>query len=115
MRVAILLADFVEALEIDTESKGAVLLFDEEDWSSMGRGGRLYETCSKVFVDESLESGKLDWRQRVECSQGWRCSFLKIDLQVIVAMGQKLRGSCLTEDICIVAILRRDASQFRRR
>ena len=60
--VAILLTDFVEAPEIDTELKRAVLLFDEEDWRSVGRSSRSYETCSKVFVNESLEGSKLDRR-----------------------------------------------------
>jgi len=60
--VVILLTDFVEAPGIDTESKGAVLLFDKEDRSSVGRRGRSYEAHSKVFIDESLEGGELDQR-----------------------------------------------------
>ena len=58
----------------------------------MGGSSGADKSSVKIFIYEGPESGKLDRRQQVECSQGWGSAFFKVDLQIIVAMWWEFRG-----------------------
>jgi len=51
----------VEALEVDTESKRAIFLPNEEDWSSMGRLRGTDEPCSKILINELMQTTSSSW------------------------------------------------------
>ena len=51
-RVVVLLRDAVQRAEVHAEAQGAILLLDEEDWSSVRRSGLPDETSGEVLVDE---------------------------------------------------------------
>ena len=106
--VAIFFGNFIEASKVNAELKRTILFFYEKDQSSMGGSGGADESSTEIFIYESLESGELDQRQRVECSQGQGSAFFKVDLQIIVMMWWEFRGFRLTEYIRIVTILQRD-------
>ena len=104
----ILFGNFIEAFKVNAESERAILLFYKKDWSGMGGSSGADKSSAEIFIYEGLESRELDWRQQVECSQGWESAFFKVDLQIVVAMWWEFKGFCLTEYIHVVAILQRD-------
>ena len=57
-QIAILLGNSVEASEIDTKSKQAIIFPNEEDWSSTWGLRGTYEPCSNVLVNELTQSCK---------------------------------------------------------
>ena len=75
-------------MEVNAQSELAILLFDKEYWSSTRRSGRMNESSFEVLVNELVESGKFCWGEGVDQTQGWKCSFLEVDLEVVRLMGR---------------------------
>ena len=46
----------------------------------MGGSSGVDISDAEIFIYEGPESGELDWRQQVECSQGQGSAFFKVDL-----------------------------------
>src|SRR5882724_11603415 len=56
--ISVFLGDLVEASKIDAKLKRAVFLPNEEDRSSVQGARGTNEPCSKVLVNELMQSGK---------------------------------------------------------
>ena len=87
-RIMVLFGDLVESTEIHTETERTVLLFNEEDQSSMRRSRLVNESGSEILVNELPKSGKLSRRQGVETTR-WNGSVV---LQVNVEVVGSVRG-----------------------
>ena len=75
-------------MEVDAELELAILLLDKEYQSSARRSGWMNESNFEVLVNELMESGKFCWGEGVDWTQGQRCSFLEVDLEVVRLMGR---------------------------
>ena len=82
-RVLVFFIDFVESFKVNTKSERSILLPNKEDRSSIRRVGWMDKTNPKMFVDELLEGGEFRLRERVHGVDGWRSTFLQIDLEII--------------------------------
>jgi len=76
----------VEASEVDTELKRAILLLNKEDWYSMGRVRRMDQPCSKVFVNELMHSSKFLLGQGVYQTIWHRSAFVQSDFEIVGLM-----------------------------
>ena len=76
----VLLGDFVESLEIDTEAKGAILFMDEQNGSSMGGLRRPDKTNPEMLVDEFLKCTKLELGEGIHRANGRGSTFFKVNL-----------------------------------
>src|SRR5882724_4354676 len=56
--IMVFLVNMVEALEVDTKLNRAIFFLNEEDQRSMGRTRGTDEPCSKVHINELMESCK---------------------------------------------------------
>jgi hypothetical protein len=90
--VAVFLRNLVEASEVHIEPKGSVLLFDEEDRSSVRGGGGPEETSCNVLIKKLAKSCKLYQGNGIYDTDGWCRAFFKVNLEIIRTMWRKLAG-----------------------
>ena len=79
-QVMVLLGDFVESPEINTEAKGAVLFTDEQNGSSMGGLRRPDETNPEMLVNEFPKCTKLRLGEGIHYANGRGSIFFKVNL-----------------------------------
>ena len=51
------------------------------------------ETGLEVLIDEFVECSKFCWREGIDWTKRWRCSFLKVDLEVIRLLRLTVRSN----------------------
>ena len=65
----------------------------------MRGAGRPDKTNIEVFVNELTQSLEFSLGNRIHQTNGWRCIVLKIDFEVVFAMGGQCFCTGLAEDI----------------
>ena len=60
----------------------------------MRGAGQAYEADVKVFVDEFSKCLKFGHRERIDRAEGWSCTFLKVDFEVV----RSVRGEGVGSD-----------------
>jgi len=82
----VFLGNSVEASEVDAKSKRAIFLLDEKNWSPMGGARRTDEPCSKVLVNELMQSCKFLLGQGVNGAERWGSAFIQCDFEIVGSM-----------------------------
>ena len=81
--ILIFLCDFVKAAEINAEMEGAILFTDEENGSTVWRGGGSDKTTGQMFINEFTEGLKFSLREWEDWIYRRFSSVFKVNLEVI--------------------------------
>ena len=82
----VFLGDSVEASEVDAKSKRAIFLLDEKNQSPMGGVRGMDEPCSKVLINELMQSCKFLLGQGVNGAERQGSAFVQCNFEIIGPM-----------------------------
>ena len=80
----------------------------------MSRRRRADDSVDEIFVEELPESFQLCRRKGIECAEGRRGTFLKINLKIVWTMRREAVGLDLIEDICKLVVFWRNTGEVDR-
>jgi len=107
--ISIFLGDLVKTMPINTKSKQAVFLFDEQDRSTAW-GLRLADKAViKILFEEFMECNCFSLGHIVNWTKRWLSAFFEMDMMIVLRiMVRKLVRFSLTEDVEIFMVFRRN-------